>query len=124
MNKPSHPIAGLLTGITIALASLPVAAQQCVKPEASEIVIPNAQTATRDEMLAAQQAVNVYVEQMNDYLACLDERSTALPEGADGDRARAINDARYNAARDELQRLAEQFNTQVRAWKVRQERPD
>jgi hypothetical protein len=99
-------------------------AQNCVKPAAAEIDIPDGESATREQMLETQQLVNAYVDKMNGYLTCLDERSAELPEGEAGDRARAINDARYNAARDELMQVAESFNTQVRIYRIRQETPE
>jgi hypothetical protein len=100
-----------------------VAAQTCDKPTA-DVTIPDGQAASREEMLAAQRAVNEHIDAMNAYLECLDKRSEELPEGEAGDRARAINDARYNAARDEVLRLADEFNRQVRIYQVRRERPE
>jgi hypothetical protein len=117
----------MLAAVAALLMGLQVSAQtssDCRKPSARDITIPDGQVASREEMLSTRKAVNDYVEQMNVFLECLDQRSSTLPEGEDGARARDINDARYNAARDEMLRLAERFNVQVRAYQVRQERPD
>jgi len=109
--------------LLFAAAGTALAQEGCRKPQ-STVNIPDGQSASREEMIAAQTAVNAFLDTMNTYLECLDERARELPEGEDGRRARVINDARYTAARDEMQALAEKFNLQVRVYKLRTERPN
>ncbi|MEM9383939.1 MAG: hypothetical protein AAGA68_02690 [Pseudomonadota bacterium] len=112
-----------LTVLALALAGSAFAQESCRKPQSS-VNIPDGQSASKDEMIQAQTAVNAFLDEMNTYLECLDERAKVLPEGESGRRARVINDARYTAARDEMQDLAEKFNLQVRVYKLRSERPN
>ncbi|MEO0974797.1 MAG: hypothetical protein AAFX85_17050 [Pseudomonadota bacterium] len=113
-------------GVAVALLltlGTSAAQESCRKPEA-DIVIPDGEAATKDQMIDAQAKVNTFLDKMNGYLECLDERNGALPADESGNRARIINEARYRAALDEMQGLAEKFNLQVRVYKLRSERPD
>ena len=119
---------GNLTGATAALTLLVAAGaaqaqDSCRKPQAS-VTIPDGQVASKEQMIQAQTQVNAFLDKMNVYLECLDARAQELPDGEAGQRARVINDARYTAARDEMQELAEKFNLQVRVYKLRSERPN
>ena len=49
------------------------AANACTKPSFNA-AIPDGQGASEDEMLSTQQAVNRYLDDMNTYLECLDQR--------------------------------------------------
>jgi hypothetical protein len=118
-----HPLAATALFAAAVLAQPAAAQSSCDKPE-SGIVVPDGQTASEEEMLSTQLAVNEFLDRMNAYLECLDARMQELPEGEDGERARFINGARYTAALDEMQDLAEKFITQVRVFKLRSERPD
>jgi hypothetical protein len=50
----------------------------CTFPD--EVDMPDGTTASEEEMLAGRDAVQQYMATMNEYLSCLDEESTAVPE--------------------------------------------
>lgn len=121
LAKLSGGVAAL--ALLLAVAGGAVAQEACRKPQAT-VNIPDGQVASKDLMIQAQTEVNAFLDKMNTYLECLDARAQELPDGEAGQRARVINDARYTAARDEMQELAEKFNLQVRVYKLRSERPN
>lgn len=91
----------------------------------SRILIPNGNTATKEEMLAGQQGVKKYVAEMEVYLECIVEEEKAqrtamedlLPE--DEQEREDILNKKYNAAVDEMERIAAQFNAEVQAYRAR-----
>jgi hypothetical protein len=113
--------------IVAALSAGPVYAE-CSYPPAPE-KIPDGNTATRDEMLAGQQAVKNYDKAINAYLACIKlERDDAVSKIGDKptpEQKKAIEDMdrvevqKHNAAVDQLQSVAERFNEQVRVYKAK-----
>lgn len=115
-----------MTRITLALiAMLASGAAQaaCIYPRAPERV-PDGKSATYEEMVAAQKAVQQFNEDINAYNACLDlEMSAAEKSGTfDENRLtelRAIQAMRNNAAVDEVQDIADLFNEQLRIFKTR-----
>lgn len=124
--KTLAKLSGAMAALTVLLlfaAGSATAQESCRKPQ-STVNIPDGQSASKEQMIQAQTDVNAFLDEMNAYLECLDERAKGLPEGESGKRARVINDARYTAARDEMQDLAEKFNLQVRVYKLRSERPN
>lgn len=112
MPKPSAT-AALVLGL--ALAAGPAAAG-CTYP--APVPVPDGRAATGAEMAAAQQKVQAYVASMEQYLACLGESEAALPEAERTAGARALTVKRHNAAVEAMERLAAQFNEQVRAFKA------
>jgi hypothetical protein len=99
---------------------------ECIYPPAPA-KLPDGKTATREEMLAGMQAVKDYDKAVNEYLACLDnEKQAALNAvGPDAPKAQiqqihAIHNKKYNAAVQELEQRAANFNEQVRAYKNRE----
>jgi hypothetical protein len=107
----------------IAFAVSGAAGAACIYPRAPEQV-PDGSTATYEEMVAAQKAVQEFNEDINAYNACLDlEMATAEKSGAyDENRLtemRAIQAKRNNAAVDEVQAIADRFNEQLRVFKAR-----
>lgn len=104
---------------------LSVPAIGCDYPERADI--PNGSTATRDEMLAGQQAVKDYIAAMEEYLACIDEEEQAvletLPDISDEERVnreRALT-MKHNAAVEEMEVLAARFNEEVRIYRAQSE---
>jgi len=87
-----------LFSMAVLCAALASPAFACSKPEAPAS-IPNGATAAKEEMLAAKKAVDAFKAGMEEYLSC--EKSTA----------------KQNAAQDELVKVADRFNAQVRAFK-------
>jgi len=112
-----------------------VAHGACAYPKAPES-LPNGDTATKEEMLAAKQAVGKYNEEMTAYLSCIklesDETLAAMEKEADpseaGKKAMEARKQEYevkhtqkhNAAVDEVTSVVERFNEQVRAYKKKQ----
>ena len=77
-------------------------------------------------MLEGQRGVKTYVAAMEVYLECIiEEEKTAIAEIEDiqpedeQQRADAMN-KKYNAAVDEMERLAAQFNAEVQAYKAKE----
>lgn len=103
-----------------------VAAQAaCVYPQAPR-QIPNGATATKEQMLEAQAAVNEYSSAVQDtYLPCLDTELTAQVAGldpADPERAqkeialKSMQAKKHNAALDELTALAARWSEEIKAF--------
>ncbi len=95
----------------------------CIYPRAPERV-PDGKTATYEEMAAAQKAVQQFNEDINAYNACLDLEMSTLEKSGSYDEnrlteLRAMQAKRNNAAVDEVQALADQFNEQLRIFKTR-----
>ena len=112
--------------IKIALSiSLVFAAGQafaCDYPE--RVLIPNGNTATKEEMIEGQRGVKQYVADMEIYLECIVEEEKQarnaiadLPPEAEQEREDMLN-KKYNAAVDEMERVAAQFNAEVQAFRA------
>ena len=95
----------------------------CIYPRAPE-QIPDGKTATYDEMVTAQKAVQLFNEDVTAYNACLDMEMASLEQSGqfDADRLselRAMQAKKNNAAVDEVQAVADRFNEQLRIFKAR-----
>lgn len=91
----------------------------------TRITIPNGSTATKDDMLAGQRGVKAYVSEMEVYLECIVAEEKAAIAAMDSlepeeeqQREDMIN-KKYNAAVDEMERVAAQFNAEVQAYKAK-----
>ena len=69
-------------------------------------------------MLAAQTTVKSYMAEMEDYLKCLDEESSTLGE-EESEEQRVLHVQRHNAAVDAMERVANNFTEQIRAYKAK-----
>jgi len=95
--------------------------------------IPDGNTATLPEMVAAQKAVKDYDKAINAYVACIQlERDDAVSklavkpgETPTAEQKKAIEDRqrvevqKHNAAIDQLQSVADRFNVQVKVYKAK-----
>ena len=78
-------------------------------------------------MVTGQRGVKAYVAAMEVYLDCIVEEEKAARDaiGAmDADQEQDREDMlnkKYNAAVDEMERLAAQFNSEVQAYKARED---
>jgi hypothetical protein len=96
----------------------------CVYPKPSPAA-PNGATATREQMLESKSLLDKYQGEVNTYLACLEEDATKRIAEA-GDNQELIGQikkqlgSRHNAALDELQSRADDFNVQLRAFTKKQ----
>ena len=116
MNISTAACRGLAVSLAIAaLAVAPDARAACAYPQ--EIKIPDGATATKEEMVAGQQAVKDFIAAIDAYEACLDEVAKALGE-AITEEQRQLHTKRHNAAEDAKLELADRFNQQVRAFKA------
>lgn len=108
--------------ITAAILFLANAAFACDYPRRANL--PNGSTASKDEMLAGQSSVKAYMASMEEYLACIDtvEKASvaALVDPSDDDLAQreAAIAKKHNAAVEEMELVAAQFNTEVQAYKA------
>ena len=86
---------------------------------------PDGNTATRDEMVAGKKAVQSYIAAMEEYLSCIEaEEAQAVIGMKDVDdetkrQRQAAFDKKYNAAVEEMNIVAEQFNVQLRAYNAK-----
>jgi len=87
---------------------------ECNYPDS--IPVPDGSTASEAELVATQTAIKQYMASMEGYLACLDEEAAALGPEITEDQIR-IRDLRHDAAVDEMEKLAAEFNAAVRAFK-------
>ena len=91
----------------------------------NRVMIPNGGTATKDEMLEGQRGVKDYVAAMEVYLECIIEEEKSaraaiedLQPEQEQQREEALN-KKYNAAVDEMERIAAQFNAEVQAFRAK-----
>jgi hypothetical protein len=107
----------------LALMAAGYANATCIYPRAPQRV-PDGKTASYDEMVAAQKAVQQFNEDITAYNACLDLEMSAYVQSGTYDENR-LNELRLvqakknNAAVDEVQTVADQFNEQLRIFKAR-----
>lgn len=88
--------------------------------------LPDGNTATREEMVAGKKQVETYNADMNAYLECLKKehddslakQATSLSEEQKQQMAKLYT-AKNDAAVDELQGVAGQFNEQIRVFKAK-----
>ena len=111
--------------LSAALLAGPVLAAECTAPTAS-ITIPNGSKATKDELLATRRAVNDYDASVKTYTECLKtaqdaELAAAGDKITDDQRSKIV--AKYvqksNVEVDKLQKLADQLNAEIRAFKAK-----
>jgi len=101
------------------------AALACDYPK--RVLIPNGNTATKEDMIEGQRGVKQYVADMEIYLQCIVEEEKQareameelLPE-VEQEREDMLN-KKYNAAVDEMERVAAQFNAEVQAYRAKED---
>jgi len=87
--------------------------------------IPDAATATLEQMQAARSAFQAYDAATNAHSKCVDDAIAAanrqFPDASDDERRalRALGDEAHDTAIDQEQRVADQLNEQVRAFKAK-----
>ena len=93
----------------------------------TRVMVPNGSTATKQEMLDGQNGVKSYVAEMEVYLECIvaEEKNARdvlgdLEPEQEQEREDMVN-KKYNAAVDEMERLAAQFNAEVQAYNAQDE---
>ncbi|HET7201907.1 MAG TPA: hypothetical protein VFI92_00935 [Steroidobacteraceae bacterium] len=111
------------------LAMCAAAEAACVYPQSPQ-ALPNGNSATKEEMLAAQGLVKEYVSSVQEtYLPCLEKEkadATAALDNMDPDYTAkktsidAIHAKKHNAALDELQAFVDRWNTEKKAYTDKQ----
>ena len=116
----------LLPALLIAAALASPAHATCTAPT-NEVKIPNGNTATMDEMLAAKKAIQENNALVETYTQCLKaEQEAKIAAGGPDmkDEAKVKISTEYanlqNIEVEKLQKLADQFNVEVRAFKAKQ----
>jgi len=116
----------LLPVLLIAAALASPAHAACTAPT-NEVKIPSGSTATMDEMLAAKKAIQENNAVVETYTQCLKaEQEAKIAAGGPDmkDEAKVKISTEYanlqNAEVEKLQKLADQFNVEVRAFKAKQ----
>ena len=111
------------TALSVAMLFIAQGAFACDYPQ--RVDMPNGATATKDEMIAGQKGVKNYMATMDSYLVCIEaEEAQAVIELGDIDEETSrqreeMFNKKYNAAVEEMNLVAEEFNIQVRAYKAR-----
>ncbi len=104
----------------LAFASLSLSAQaDCTYPKAPAS-IPDGKTASEAEMVSAMTAFKAYDAEVKAFGACLDEETKQKAAGtAQLMQIKTMQSKKLNAAVEELQSKAKEFNEQVRVFKAR-----
>ncbi|MDJ0710268.1 MAG: hypothetical protein QNJ14_07765 [Woeseiaceae bacterium] len=109
--------------VFVALVSIASGAQACDYPKRA--TVPDGATASKEDMIAGQRGVKDYMAAMETYLSCIEAAEAAavlelgdLDDGAKRQRDEMFN-KKYNAAVEEMNLVAEEFNLQVRAYRQR-----
>jgi hypothetical protein len=113
-------------GLLFIAASLSTAAYaDCTYPR-PPAKLPDGNTATRDEMIAANKVVKQYNTDMTGYLDCLkaeyDGNTAKLPANASEDQKKqlaATYALKNDAAVEEVTGVATRFNEQLRVFKAK-----
>ena len=111
------------TAVSVAMLFAAHSAFACDYPQ--RVDVPDGATASKEDMIAGQKGVKSYMALMDEYLACIeaDEAQSVLgQDDIDEDAKRQREDMfnkKYNAAVEEMNLVAEEFNMQVRAYKDR-----
>ncbi len=114
-----------ITKIAISAATIFAApfALACDYPHRADI--PDGATANKEEMIDGQRGIKKYMGDMDAYLSCIEAAEQETVAGTDDaneepkqQRIEMFN-KKYNAAVEEMNLVAEEFNTQVRTFKER-----
>lgn len=91
----------------------------CAVPD-NNVQIPDGTTATRDEMIAAQKAVQAYDGAVKQYTDCLQQEQQAkIDAGGDKVKLQKQYAELNNAQVEKVQQLADKFNTELKAYKTK-----
>lgn len=106
--------------VALVLATSSFAVQaDCAYPKAPA-AIPNGATASEQEMIGAMQAFKAYDADVKSFGACLEQETREKAAGtAQLMQLKTMQTKKINAAVDELQSKAKEFNEQVRVYKAR-----
>jgi len=86
----------------------------CPYPE--DVIVPDGATATSEDMVNGQTRIKQYMAEMEAYLDCLDQEEADLDREPTQDEV-TLHNQRHNSAIDQMEKVASDFNEQVRAFK-------
>ncbi len=94
--------------------------------------IPDGATASKEELLAAKDAIQAYMADVDTYLQCIESEEKAAiaeldnPSPEELQRRDDMLNKKFDAANEEKALLGEQFNQQIRAYnaKVKETAPE
>lgn len=110
----------LIGGIVLSIAPAIFA---CDYP--ARVDVPNGGTATKEDMLQGQRDVKQYVADMEAYLDCIvaeEREARSEMEGLqpeDEQQREDMLNKKYNAAVDDMEKVAARFNIEVQAYRGR-----
>ena len=110
---------------TTLLLALTSAGLACDYP--AKIDMPNGMTATKEDMLSGQRNVKKFVADMEVYLECIvaeEKESRSQAENLDPEEEQLREDLlnkKYNAAVDDMEIVAANFNAAVQSYKERED---
>ena len=91
----------------------------CTAP-AGNVEIPDGNTATKEQLIAAKKAVNDYDALVKQYSECLQaELDSKVAAGADRTKIAPDYAKKNNAEIDKLQAIADKLNVQIKAYKAK-----
>jgi hypothetical protein len=109
------------SAVSVAILLLAQSALACDYPK--RIDMPDGVTAGKEAMISGQKDVKAYMAAMDEYLSCIESEEAAavlslgdIDEDSTRQRAEMFN-KKYNAAVEQMNLVAEEFNVQVRAYK-------
>ena len=106
----------LLTLLTLATPAM----ADCTYPKAPD-VMPDASTATKEDMVTAAGLYKQYNTDVDAYVACLDQETEAKVKEASGAGAimqiKSLQAKKKTSATDERQAKIDEFNKQIRIFK-------
>lgn len=109
------------TAISVAMLFVAQSTFACDYP--ARVDMPDGVTATKEAMIAGQKDVKAYMAAMDEYLSCIESEEAAavislgeIDEDTKRQREEMFN-KKYNAAVEQMNLVAEEFNVQVRAYK-------
>ena len=109
------------SAISVAILLLAQSALACDYPK--RVDMPDGATAGKEAMIAGQRDIKAYMAAMDEYLVCIESEEAEavlslgdIDEDSKRQRAEMFN-KKYNAAVEQMNLVAEEFNVQVRAYK-------
>jgi hypothetical protein len=113
----SKTVLRIIATVAFSIASSAHADCAFPKPPAA---VPDGKSASEQEMVAAMAAFKAYNEEVNAFGQCLEQETKDKAAGtAQLMQLKTMQTKKLNAAVDELQTKAKQFNEQVRIFKAR-----
>ena len=100
-----------------AVVASPAFAADCAQPGPAP-VIPDGSTATVDQLKAAHQAVQSYVNTLQSVQDCNEAKIKMSPKGTKADDLQKLRDA-GNAAIDQAKAISDAYSAQVKVFKGR-----